>query len=87
MLTRDPPGLQLREYELGAWQPPACRSSAQPLCMRVLYASSSVRVRASGLVPLRTVYSPQAGKDAYVHDLLRRAKTAEDRMKVRSLVT
>ena len=55
--------------------------------MRVLYASSSVRVRASGLVPLRTVFSPQAGKDAYAHDLLRRAKTAEDRVKVRSLVT
>ena len=55
--------------------------------MRVLYASSSVRVPASGLVPLRTVYSPQAGKDAWVQELLFRAKTEEDRVKVRSLVT
>ena len=87
MLTRNPQGPQFREYGLGAWQPPACHSSAQPLCMRVLYASSSVRVRASGLVPLRTVYSPQAGKDAYVHPLHSRAKTEEDRVKVRSSVT
>jgi hypothetical protein len=55
--------------------------------MRVLYASSSVRVPASGLVLLRTVYSPQAGKDAWVQELGFRAKTDEDRMKVRCLVT
>ena len=55
--------------------------------MRVLYGSSSVRMPASGLVPLRTVYSPQAGKDAWVQELLFRAKTEEDRVKVRSLVT
>ena len=47
-----------------------------------------LRARASlGPRTVATVYSPQAGKDAWVQELRFRAKTEEDRVKVRTLVT